>query len=87
MLELFTFIQLQGPAGKHASGRDAPIAVFALRQDSASAQVLQTALCKFDASNAQCFLSKDRHKLLGVIETAFGDLRRRANDPTWSGSR
>lgn len=64
-----------GTDGKRASGKDAPIAVFALRQDATSVGVLQTALSRFDAAKAQCFLPKDRHKLLGVIETAFGDLR------------
>ena len=43
-----------------------------LKQISADAV---DALSRFDASRAQCFLSKDRHKLLAVIEAGFGDLR------------
>ena len=31
-------------------------------------------LSQFDASKAQCFLRRDREKLLGVIESGFGDL-------------
>ena len=29
----------------------------------------------FDAAKAQCFLSKDRHRLLAVVEAGFGDIK------------
>ena len=35
---------------------------------------IQGALARFDAKQARCFHDKDRHKLLAVIESGFGDL-------------
>jgi hypothetical protein len=35
---------------------------------------LAATLSKFDAGQARCFLNRDRHKLLAVIEAAFGTL-------------
>jgi len=35
----------------------------------------RAALARFDASKAQCFLKRDREKLLAVIEAGFGDLK------------
>merc|ERR1712185_653252 len=32
-------------------------------------------LAAFDAAKATCFLAKDKHKLLAVVEASFGDLR------------
>ena len=29
---------------------------------------------RLDAAKSQCFLSRDRHKMLGVIEASFGSL-------------
>jgi hypothetical protein len=33
---------------------------------------LNSSLARFDASKAQCFLAKDRQKLLAVVEASFG---------------
>ena len=35
----------------------------------------RSGLAAFDAAKAKCFLPKDKHKLLSVIEAGFGDLR------------
>ena len=35
---------------------------------------MSTLFDKFDAARANCFLSKDRHHLLAVIEAGFGDI-------------
>ena len=60
-MELFTFIQMGGERER--------ITVRELVDDARSG------LAAFDAARAQCFLPKDKHKLLSVIEAGFGDLR------------
>ena len=35
---------------------------------------VRATLGKFDASKARCFLTKDRERLLAVIEAGYGDL-------------
>ena len=60
-MELFTFI--------HMGGERERITVVEFSFEA------HTALTRFDASKAQCFLHKDRERLLAVIESAFGDLR------------
>ena len=60
-MELFTFIQMGGQRER--------IAVRELAEGARSA------LASFDAAKANCFLPKDKHKLLSVIEAGFGDLR------------
>ena len=35
----------------------------------------RSGLATFDAAKASCFLVKDKHKLLAVIEAGFGDLQ------------
>ena len=60
-MELFTFV--------HMGGSHDRIHLWQIGGDEVGA-----ALMAFDANRAQCFLRRDREKLLGVIETAFGDL-------------
>ena len=36
---------------------------------------VHASLLQFDASKAQCYLSRDRHHLLAVIESGFGDCK------------
>ena len=46
------------------------------RKDPAQAQAELTATFEnFDAAKAECFLPKDRERLLAVIEAGFGDVR------------
>ena len=61
VMELFTFIQMGGERGR--------ITVRELVEGARSR------LAAFDAAKAKCFLPKDKHKLLSVIEAGFGDLR------------
>ena len=61
VIELFVFLQM--------GGEREFIRVKALG-DAGPA----SGLAAFDAAKAQCFLDKDRQKLLGVIEAGFGDL-------------
>ena len=60
-MELFTFIQMGGERER--------ITVRELIEGARSG------LATFDAAKAKCFLPKDKHKLLSVIEAGFGDLR------------
>ena len=59
-MEIFTFVKMGGSRER-----------ITLKQISADAV---DALSHFDASRAQCFHFKDRHKLLAVIEVGFGTL-------------
>ena len=36
---------------------------------------LTVELSRFDAARAKCFLATDRERMLGVVESAFGELR------------
>ena len=60
-MELFTFLQMGGSSER-----------IAVRELLAGARAN---LAAFDARKADCFLRQDKHKLLAVIETAFGELR------------
>ena len=60
VMEIFTFVKMGGSRER-----------ITLKQISADAV---DALSRFDASRAQCFHAKDRHKLLAVIEVGFGNL-------------
>ena len=60
-VELFTFLKM---GGQHER-----IRVFEVGAD-------RSTLGKFDASKAQCFLYKDRERLLAVIEAGYGDFER-----------
>ena len=59
-MELYTFI--------HIGGERERITVVELVPEA------RAALAKFDASKAQCYLRKDREKLLAVVEAGYGDL-------------
>ena len=61
VMEIFTFIQMGGERER-----------ITVRELFAGAR---SSLAAFNASKAECFLRKDKHKLLSVIETGFGDLR------------
>ena len=60
-MELFTFFRM---GGGHEQLR-----LYALSGVDARSNI-----AAFDAANAHCFLDKDRHGLLAVIETGFGDI-------------
>ena len=60
-MELFTFI--------HMGGERERITVVEFSAEA------HEALTRFDASKAQCFLHKDRERLLAVVEAGYGDLR------------
>ena len=59
-MELFTFIEMGGTRER--------ISVVELEAG------VGTALAKFDGAKANCFLPKDKQKLLAVIEAGFGDM-------------
>ena len=59
-MELFTFIETGGARER--------ISVVELEAG------VSAALAKFDGAKANCFLPKDKQKLLAVIEAGFGDM-------------
>lgn len=59
-MELFTFLQMGGELHR--------VSALAL-----PGRDVHTALATFDASKAMCFKPDDRERLLGIIESAFGD--------------
>lgn len=59
-MELFVFLQMGGELDR--------ISALAL-----PGRDVNTALLTFDAAKAQCFKQDDRQRLLGIIESAFGD--------------
>lgn len=60
VMELFTFVRIRGKRED---------IIVELLGDAAK---LASSLAKFDAGRARCYLAKDRHALLAVIEVAFG---------------
>jgi hypothetical protein len=60
-MEIFVFVQMGGE-------RDAMV----VKPLDAGDADLRNTLAKFDAGKAQCFLARDREKLLAVIEASFG---------------
>ena len=56
---------------QHVRGTDAKASVSEI-EDGLD---VGSAIAGFDAGQANCFLQADRHHLLSLIETAFGDLR------------
>ena len=69
VVELFVFIRMGGE-------RDC-LRVYELGtiSDSETKAAVHSSLMRFDASKAQCFLTRDRHHLLAVIESGFGDCK------------
>ena len=61
-MELFTFLRMGGALQR--------IRVVELGEGAE----VSASLAKFDASKAQCYLTQDRERLLGVIEAGFGTL-------------
>ena len=59
-MELFTFIETGGARER--------ISVVELEEG------VSAALAKFDGAKANCFLPKDKQKLVAVIEAGFGDM-------------
>ena len=60
VLEIFVFLR--------TGGTDERVVVHRLGGEN-----VHKALTQFDASKAKCYLHSDRHRLLAVIEAAFGD--------------
>ena len=66
VVELFVFLRMGGERER--------LRVYELDASAASDKAgAHASVLAFDASRAQCFLPRDRHHLLGVIESGFGD--------------
>ena len=69
VMELFTFLRMGGTSER--------IEVNMITQtDSDKAkEELKMKFATFDAAKAECFLPKDKHRLLAVVEAGFGDFK------------
>ena len=61
LMELFTFCKFNGSPDD--------IVLHTIGEPS----VTNKSLATFNAANAQCYLARDRHRLLAVVESSFGD--------------
>ena len=75
-MEIFTFLHMGG--GLERIDIHPLLASAAEGQQSdrqASRDRLTAQFATFDAAKAQCFLAKDRQRLLAVVEAGFGDFK------------
>ena len=56
-------------------GQVSKITVVPVGSERASLEAVKASFRSFKGEEAECFLPEDRHKLLGVVEASFGDLR------------
>ena len=75
VMEIFTFLFMGGKLDRidiHAlrASDDAPASPVDGRR---SLDDLKRQFATFDAAKAECFLPKDKHRLLAVVEAGFGD--------------
>ena len=75
VMEIFTFLFMGGKLDRieiHAlsASDDAPTSTANGRR---GLDDLKHQFATFDAAKAQCFLPKDKHRLLAVVEAGFGD--------------
>jgi len=61
VVEIFVFLQMDGERER-----------MVVKPLDVSDEALHRSLAHFDAGKAECFLAKDRQKLLAVIEASFG---------------
>ena len=68
-MEIFTFLHMGGGLER--------IDLYPLLTSAAEGQSdrLTEQFAAFDAAKAQCFLPKDRQRLLAVVEAGFGDFK------------
>ena len=77
VMEIFTFLFMGGKLDRieiHAlsASDDAPTSMANGRR---GLDDLKHQFATFDAAKAQCFLPKDKHRLLAVVEAGFGDFK------------
>ena len=77
VMEIFTFLFMGGKLDRieiHAlsASDDAPTSPADGRR---GLDDLKHQFATFDAAKAQCFLPKDKHRLLAVVEAGFGDFQ------------
>ena len=77
VMEIFTFLFMGGKLDRieiHAlsASDDAPTSPADGRR---GLDDLKHQFATFDAAKAQCFLPKDKHRLLAVVEAGFGDFK------------
>ena len=70
-MEVFTFLRMGG-----ARERIVVSMITSPGEDPTEAKTkLKKQFAEFDAAKAECFLAKDKHRLLAVVEAGFGDFK------------
>ena len=72
VMEIFTFMRMGGT-------RERIEVKMIMHKDhtnpAAARKELKKQFATFDAAKAECFLPKDKHRLLAVVEAGFGDFK------------
>ena len=68
-MECFTFLRMGGSRDRI----EIDLIASPDKNRTEARQELRAKLATFDAANAECFLEKDRQRLLAVIEAGFGN--------------
>ena len=67
-MECFTFLRMGGSHDRI----EIDLITNPDKEKSAAQKELKAKLASFDAAKAECFLEKDRQRLLAVVEAGFG---------------
>ena len=75
VMEIFTFLQMGGGLERIDIHPLLASAAEGQSDRQATRDRLTAQFAAFDAAEAQCFLAKDRQRLLAVVEAGFGDFK------------
>ena len=70
-MECFTFLRMGGSHDRI----EIHLIAHPDQDRRAARRELKAKLASFDAEKAECFLPKDKHRLLAVVEAGFGDFK------------
>ena len=69
VMECFTFLRMGGALERI----EVSMIAHPDENPAEARQELKAQFASFDAAKAECFLPKDRHRLLAIVEAGFGD--------------
>ena len=70
-MECFTFLRIGGALERI----EVSMIAHPDENPAEARQELKAQFASFDAAKAECFLPKDRHRLLAIVEAGFGDFK------------
>ena len=71
VMECFTFLRMGGALDRI----EVSLITSPDKNPTEAKQELKAQFASFDAEKAECFMPKDKHRLLAVIEAGFGDFK------------